>query len=100
LEEVLNFYDRGGNPNPGLDPDIRPLYLTAEEKNALRAFLKALTGASLGKQEVVSQSSVIDFGVFQSINNWMSNYRKISMTSITLNWASTIIPQPATKTRT
>jgi cytochrome c peroxidase len=44
LEEVLNFYDRGGNPNPGLDQDIRPLHLTAEEKNALCAFLKALTG--------------------------------------------------------
>ena len=49
LEEVLNFYDGGGNPNPRLDPDIRPLHLTAEEKNALCAFLKALTGSGLGK---------------------------------------------------
>jgi len=45
LEEVLKFYDGGGHPNTRLDPDIRPLHLTAEERNALRAFLKALTGS-------------------------------------------------------
>jgi cytochrome c peroxidase len=44
LEDVLAFYDRGGNPNPNLDPEIRPLRLTAEERRALRAFLEALTG--------------------------------------------------------
>ena len=44
LEDVLKFYDGGGIPNHGLDQDIRPLHFTAEEKNALRAFLKALTG--------------------------------------------------------
>jgi cytochrome c peroxidase len=49
LQEVLNFYDGGGHPNAGLDSDIRPLHLTAAEKNALSAFLKALTGTSLNK---------------------------------------------------
>ncbi len=49
LEEVLNFYDGGENSNPELDPDIGPLSLIAEEKNALRAFLKTLTGSSLNK---------------------------------------------------
>lgn len=29
LEEVVDFYDRGGIANPTLDPRIRPLNLTA-----------------------------------------------------------------------
>ncbi len=44
LEEVIDFYNGGGNRNPHLDTDIRPLNLTAEEKKALVAFLKALSG--------------------------------------------------------
>ena len=44
LEEVIEFYDRGGNPNPYLDPELHPLKLTPEEKLALVAFLKALSG--------------------------------------------------------
>lgn len=44
LEDVVEYYDRGGNPNPGLDPDLRPLTLTALEKKALVAFLKSLSG--------------------------------------------------------
>lgn len=42
LEEVVDFYDRGGGPNPALDRRIRPLGLTAEEKAALVAFLESL----------------------------------------------------------
>lgn len=44
LEEVVEFYDRGGNPNPHLDAEIRPLKLSADEKLALLAFLRALSG--------------------------------------------------------
>ncbi|MGZ6371614.1 MAG: cytochrome-c peroxidase, partial [Bdellovibrionota bacterium] len=44
LEDVVEYYDRGGNANPGLDEDLRPLRLTAQEKRALVAFLKALSG--------------------------------------------------------
>lgn len=44
LEEVLDFLDKGGGPNPNLSPLIKPLGLTAEEKADLVAFLKALTG--------------------------------------------------------
>lgn len=47
LEEVIDFYDRGGGPNPNLDPLIKPLGLAPEEKADLIAFLKALTGAPL-----------------------------------------------------
>jgi cytochrome c peroxidase len=44
LEEVIDFYDRGGRPNPHLDAEIRPLRLTSEEKKALAASLRSLTG--------------------------------------------------------
>jgi cytochrome c peroxidase len=44
LEEVVEFYDGGGRPNPRLDPEIRPRHLTNEEKRQLAAFLKSLSG--------------------------------------------------------
>ena len=44
LDEVVNFYDEGGRANPNLDVDVRPLRLTQEERRALLAFLRALTG--------------------------------------------------------
>ena len=44
LEEVVEFYDGGGNPNPYQDPDIRPLNLNASERSALLAFLRSLSG--------------------------------------------------------
>jgi len=44
LEEVVEFYDKGGVANDALDPRMKPLGLTDEQKRALVAFLKALTG--------------------------------------------------------
>jgi cytochrome c peroxidase len=44
LEEVIDFYDKGGKLNPALDSEIRELKLTLEEKQALLEFLKALSG--------------------------------------------------------
>ena len=44
LEDVVDYYDRGGNSNPGLDPELKPLYLTPEDKQALIAFLRSLSG--------------------------------------------------------
>ena len=44
LEDVVTFYDQGGRANPNLTSDIRPLKLAAEDKRALVAFLRALTG--------------------------------------------------------
>jgi cytochrome c peroxidase len=44
LEAVIDFYDRGGEPNPYRDDELRPLGLSAAEKAALIAFLEALTG--------------------------------------------------------
>jgi cytochrome c peroxidase len=48
LQEVVEFYDRGGNPNPALDPELRPLRLTPTEKQALVRFLEALNGVIRG----------------------------------------------------
>ena len=40
LEEVVEYYDRGGTPNPQLDEEIYPLNLTAQEKEDLVLFLR------------------------------------------------------------
>ena len=44
LEEVIEYYDRGGTPNPYLSKEIRPLKLPARERADLAAFLRSLTG--------------------------------------------------------
>jgi cytochrome c peroxidase len=44
LREVVEFYNRGGNKNPYLDPKIEPLELTPREVDALVEFMKALEG--------------------------------------------------------
>lgn len=44
LEEVVDHYDRGGDAKDNLDPNIKPLNLSAQEKTDLVAFLKTLTG--------------------------------------------------------
>jgi cytochrome c peroxidase len=44
LEDVIEFYDRGGHANRHLDPEIRALGLTLQEKSALAAFLRSLSG--------------------------------------------------------
>jgi hypothetical protein len=46
---VVDYYDRGANSNPGLDAELRPLKLTVSEKRSLVAFLSALTGTVSGR---------------------------------------------------
>lgn len=48
LMDVVNFYVRGGEPNPYLDGGIVPLELTEQEKQDLVAFMEALTGEGEG----------------------------------------------------
>ena len=43
LEEVVEWYDKGGHPNSHLSDKIKPLNLTAQEKAALVDFMKACT---------------------------------------------------------
>jgi cytochrome c peroxidase len=47
LEEVVDFYDKGGGDAPGKSEALSPLGLGAEEKRALVAFLRALDGVNL-----------------------------------------------------
>ena len=53
LGAVVELYDRGGIPNPHLDPDIKPLGLTKEEQEDLVAFLESLTGQANKVEEPV-----------------------------------------------
>ena len=46
LEEVVDFYDRGGDLKTNLSKDMKELNLTEKEKRELVSFLKALTGQS------------------------------------------------------
>ncbi len=47
LEEVVDFYNKGGEDNPLKDPLINPLGLVEQEKKDLVSFLKALTGSNV-----------------------------------------------------
>jgi len=47
LRDVVDLYDRGGNPNPGLDKFMLPLFLSEGDKEDLVAFLRSLTGANV-----------------------------------------------------
>ena len=44
LEEVVEWYDKGGHANPNLSDKIKPLKLTDQEKADLVAFMRACTG--------------------------------------------------------
>jgi cytochrome c peroxidase len=48
LMDVVNFYDRGGEPNPYLDGGVVPLKLTEQEKQDLVVFMESLTGEGPG----------------------------------------------------
>jgi cytochrome c peroxidase len=49
LEAVIEFYDRGGNPNPWLDGGMRPLALTPQEKADLVELMKTFTSSDLAR---------------------------------------------------
>lgn len=47
LEDVVDYYDRGGNPSPGLDEELGRLDPTNSEKQVLVTFLRSLSGTVL-----------------------------------------------------
>ncbi|MGE0485678.1 MAG: cytochrome c peroxidase [Gammaproteobacteria bacterium] len=49
LAEVVAFYDRGGVPNEGLDPLIRPLGLSSAERSDLVTFMESLTSPAVAR---------------------------------------------------
>jgi cytochrome c peroxidase len=50
LEDVIDFYNKGGVPNPNIAPGLHVLHLTDMQKQALVAFLQALTDPELERQ--------------------------------------------------
>jgi cytochrome c peroxidase len=46
LEEVIEHYNSGGHPGLNVDPKIRKLHFSDEDKRALIAFLGTLTDTS------------------------------------------------------
>lgn len=44
LEDVVEYYNKGGDSNKNLDEKMKPLHLTQQEKADLVAFMKALNG--------------------------------------------------------
>lgn len=53
LEEMIELYDKGGEPNQWLDPKMKSLSLTSEEKADLLAFLRSLEGDWVPEPEPV-----------------------------------------------
>jgi cytochrome c peroxidase len=43
LDDVIEFYNKGGGPAPGKSPLLKPLGLSQREKNDLKAFLESLS---------------------------------------------------------
>ena len=56
LDEVLEFYRKGGKPGPHLDSRIAPFFLDARDKADLTAFLESLNGE--GWQQVQAPASL------------------------------------------
>ncbi len=49
LADVVEFYDKGGIKNRGLDPAMRPLNLSSQQKGDLVRFLESLTTSGLAE---------------------------------------------------
>jgi len=62
LEEVIDFYDKGGGDDPGKSALLRPLRLTEQEKKDLLAFLLAL---SSDKPLVIPPPALPDYAVLK-----------------------------------
>jgi cytochrome c peroxidase len=60
LRDVVSFYDAGGIPNEVLDPRMRPLGLSAAERNDLVSFLEALSGSDV--EQIVSDALAAPIG--------------------------------------
>lgn len=63
LEEVVDFYDKGGGDElpTEKDPLIQPLNLTDDEKKALIAFLESLSGDEI----IVEQPTLPEYAVYK-----------------------------------
>jgi cytochrome c peroxidase len=60
LQQVVEFYNRGGIANENLDPLIKPLNLTALEIADLTAFLESVTGDNV--KDLVADAFAVPIG--------------------------------------
>ncbi len=68
LEEVVEFYNKGGGDDPNKDTRLKPLNLIASEKKDLVEFLKSLSGKSFDTDQYVWREEIdTDYPV---IKNW------------------------------
>ena len=74
LEEVVDFYDRGGIDNPQKSPHLKPLGLTMDEKKGLVSFLKSLTGDNVPK--LVAEARAAQPGETPPQKDPASTYRR------------------------
>jgi cytochrome c peroxidase len=65
LDEVVRFYNRGGQPHALLDPLIRPLHLTEDDIAALVAFLESLTGSTV--EELIAEARSTPVGNVRAV---------------------------------
>ena len=59
LEDVVDFYNRGGEDNPFKDKLLKPLELSNDDKQSLVAFMKALTGSNVKVLEEGARSAYL-----------------------------------------
>ena len=74
LEQVVEFYDRGGIDNPQKDPLLKPLGLSPQDRKALVAFLGSLTGDNV--QKLVAEARAVQPGEMPPEKDPASTYRR------------------------
>ncbi len=85
LEEVVDFYDRGGDyANPNLDTRIQPLFLSVTQKESLVAFL----GRPLTDPRVTNET-----GPFAHPSLYAGSSREPQITGVGVAGTSAKIPQ-------
>jgi len=72
LDDVINFYNRGGGIDPNKDRLLKPLHLSKKQKKDLKAFLLSLSGDPLtGPQYTVATSEIKAMSQpYKAIKNW------------------------------
>ena len=63
LEEVIEFYQRGGIDNPLRDRLLRPLQLSSEDKRNLAAFLRSLNGDNAAALARTARAERFDYPI-------------------------------------
>ena len=63
LEAVIDYYQHGGIDNPGKNPLVQPLQLSADDKRNLAAFLRSLTGSNVAALAQQARAEPIDLPI-------------------------------------